>query len=81
MAKAFDNSDLLLVVGQGRRIYESNQWSTHHSLLHRDGERWIEVGRFPNKETAALMRDALVARNHAPKKDFRIRKVSMPPRA
>jgi hypothetical protein len=68
-------------LGQGRRIYESNQWSTHYSLQHRDGDDWVEVGRFPNRGMASLTRDALVAQRHAPKKDFRVRKVSLPPRA
>jgi hypothetical protein len=52
---------------------------THWSLQHRDPgrDRWLEVGRFRSKEVARTTLDALVAKGHGAKGDFRVRKVSI----
>jgi hypothetical protein len=54
--------------------------SVHWSLQRHDpdGDRWLEVGRFPSKEVATMSMHALVAHDHGRRKDFRIRKVSLP---
>lgn len=57
--------------------------NVHWSLQRHDPDRdrWLEVGRFPSKEVATMSMHALVAHDHGRRKDFRIRKVTIPPRA
>lgn len=45
---------------------------------HPDGQRWLEVGRFANKQIAQLTLDALVAHGHGDAEAFRVKKVTLP---
>lgn len=54
--------------------------STYFSLEHRhpDGERWLEVGRFPSRKVAQMALDAFVAHGHGAKDEFRVKEVVVP---
>ena len=64
-------------VQKARKAEPETHWSLQRR--HPDGERWLEVGRFPSKEVAALALEALVAKDHGDSEDFRIRKVRIEP--
>ncbi len=73
------NQALLFALGDSAIRSARADGSVHWSLQHRDPERdaWVEVGRFPSKQVAAMSLDALVANGHGPKSRFRIRKVTI----
>ncbi len=54
--------------------------STYFSLQHRhpDGDRWLEVGRFPSEKVAEMAQDAFVSKGYGTQGDFRIRRVTIP---
>jgi hypothetical protein len=68
-------SMMLQAAGDGGKV--------HWSLQHRSGAeaRWLEVARFRAEEIAVMTRDALVADDRGTEEDFRIEKVTIPPRA
>jgi hypothetical protein len=75
-----ENQALLLALGDSAMRHAGGSGSTHWSLQRHDPDRdrWLEVGRFPSKQVAAMSMHALVAHDHGRRKDFRIKKVTIP---
>ena len=81
---AGQNQGLLFALADSAaRQMAGSAGSVHWSLQRHDPERdrWLEVGRFPSKEVATMSMHALVAHDHGRRKDFRIKKVTIPPHA
>ena len=79
------NQGLLFALADSaaRQMAAGAAGSVHWSLQRHDPDRdwWLEVGRFPGKDVASMSMHALIAHDHGRRKDFRIRKVTIPPRA
>jgi hypothetical protein len=77
------NQALLFALGDSAMRHAGASGSMHWSLQRHDPDhdRWLEVGRFPSRDVATMSMHALVAHDHGKRKDFRIKKVTIPPRA
>ena len=71
------NLDLLVFL-HNRAQEETDPGSAHWSLQrhHPDGRRWLEVGRFGDREIARMALDAFVGAGHGDPDDFRVKKVT-----
>jgi hypothetical protein len=75
---------LLFALGESAMRHSMGAAGSVHWSLQRhdpDRDRWLEVGRFPSKDVASISMHALIAHDHGRRKDFRIRMVTIPPRA
>jgi hypothetical protein len=77
------NQTLVFALADSAARHTGSEGSVHWSLQRHDPDRdrWLEVGRFPSRDVATMSMHALVAHDHGRRKDFRIKKVTIPPRA
>ena len=77
------NQALVFALADSAARHTGSAGSVHWSLQRHDPDhdRWLEVGRFPSRDVATMSMHALVAHDHGRRKDFRIKKVTILPRA
>jgi hypothetical protein len=62
-----------LILGNEAAADVADHWHPFYLLQHRhpDGERWVEVGRFPTRRIAKASLDAFVGSGQGVRGDFR----------